>query len=443
VVVNWPEVVAVLALAGVLAFAVARPRDYPEAVAAVPAAVLVVLVGGLSAAAAWHQILDLAPVVVFLVAILVIADACDAEGLFTALGGILTTTSRGSPKRLLTQVFLVASLTTAVLSLDATVVLLTPVVVAAALRTRVSARPHVYACTHLANSASLLLPVSNLTNLLALAASGLSFLAFAGLMAGPWVVAIVAEYVVFRRFFAADLRRAGAATPSGTATAGASDPGNRQERPDRAGGAAGAGRVPLPRVPLVVVAVVLVGFAVAQPVGLEPVWFAVAGAVVLAVRGLHRQLVSPRRVARAAGLDFAVFVLGLGVVVSAVAAGGLGNAVGAVLPSGTSLPALLGVAAVAALLANLVNNLPAVLLLLPLLAGSGPGLVLAALIGVNVGPNLTYVGSLATLLWRRTLRQRGVEPALRDFLTLGVATVPLTLVLAVVALWCSLVVAGV
>ncbi|MET9020840.1 SLC13 family permease [Actinopolymorpha sp. NPDC004070] len=428
---NWPEVVAVLALAGVLAFAVARPRDYPEAVAAVPAAVLVVLTGGLSAAAAWHQILDLAPVVVFLVAILVIADACDAEGLFTALGSILTTTSRGSPRRLLTQVFVVASLTTAVLSLDATVVLLTPVVVAAALRTRVPARPHVYACTHLANSASLLLPVSNLTNLLALAASGLSFLAFAGLMAGPWLVAIAVEYVVFRRFFAADLRRAGAPTRTGATAGEAPDP---EERPER---------VPLPRVPLVVVAVVLLGFAVAQPLGLEPVWFAVAGAVVLAVRGLGRRLVSPRRVVRAAGLDFAVFVLGLGVVVSAVAAGGLGDAVGAVLPGGTSLPALLGVAAVAALLANLVNNLPAVLLLLPLLAGAGPGPVLAALIGVNVGPNLTYVGSLATLLWRRTLRLRGVEPALRDFLTLGAASVPLTLVLAVVALWCSLVVAGV
>ncbi|WP_157728743.1 SLC13 family permease [Actinopolymorpha singaporensis] len=427
---NWPEVVAVLALAGVLAFAVVRPRDYPEAVAAVPAAVLVVLTGGLSAAAAWHQILDLAPVVVFLVAILVIADACDAEGLFTALGGILTTTSRGSPRRLLTQVFVVASLTTAVLSLDATVVLLTPVVVAAALRTRAPARPHVYACTHLANSASLLLPVSNLTNLLALAASGLSFLAFAGLMTAPWLVAIAAEYVVFRRFFAADLRRAGAQTRTGAAARAAADPGGR---PDR---------VSLPRVPLVVVAVVLLGFAVAQPLGLEPVWFAVAGAVVLAVRGLRKRLVSPRRVGRAAGLDFAVFVLGLGVVVSAVAAGGLGDAVGALLPNGTSLPALLGVAAVAALLANLVNNLPAVLLLLPLLAGAGPGPVLAALIGVNVGPNLTYVGSLATLLWRRTLRQRGVEPALRDFLTLGVASVPLTLVLAVVALWCSLVVAG-
>ena len=75
--------------------------------------------------------------------------------------------SRGDPRRLLAMVFVVAGATTAVLSLDATVVLLTPVVFATASRLRARARPHVYACSHLANSASLLLPISNLTNLLA------------------------------------------------------------------------------------------------------------------------------------------------------------------------------------------------------------------------------------------------------------------------------------
>ena len=92
--------------------------------------------------------------------------------------------------------FLVASVITAVLSLDATVVLLTPVVLIAAVRLRVRARPHAYACGHLANSASLLLPVSNLTNLLAFTVSGLSFAGFAALMALPWLTAIGVEYAV-------------------------------------------------------------------------------------------------------------------------------------------------------------------------------------------------------------------------------------------------------
>jgi arsenical pump membrane protein len=102
-------------------------------------------------------------------------------------------------------VFAVASTVTAVLSLDATVVLLTPVVFATVARLRLRPKPHIYACTHLANSASLLLPVSNLTNLLAFSASGLSFARFGATMALPWLAAIAVEWLVLRRFFAADL----------------------------------------------------------------------------------------------------------------------------------------------------------------------------------------------------------------------------------------------
>ena len=106
-------------------------------------------------------------------------------------------------------------------------------------------------------------------------------------------------------------------------------------------------------------------------------------------------------------VPFLVFVLALGLVVKAVSLHGLSSLVVHMVPSATSLGSLLLVAAVAAVLANLINNLPAVLLLLPAAAAAGPGVVLAVLIGVNAGPNLTYVGSLATLLWRRVLQQRG------------------------------------
>ena len=113
--------------------------------------------------------------------------------------------ARGEPRRLLALVFAAAAGTTAVLSLDATVVLLTPVVFATAARLRVSPRPHVYACSHLANSASLLLPVSNLTNLLALQASDLSFLRFAGLMTLPWLAALAVEWSVLAGAFRGEL----------------------------------------------------------------------------------------------------------------------------------------------------------------------------------------------------------------------------------------------
>ena len=134
-----------------------------------------------------------------------LAHLCAEEGLFAAAGDAMGRASRGSPRRLLVGVFAVASVITAVLSLDATVVLLTPVVFATAYRMGVRAKPHVYACTHLANSASLLLPVSNLTNLLAFTASGLSFGRFSALMALPWLVTIGIEYAVLRWLFRADL----------------------------------------------------------------------------------------------------------------------------------------------------------------------------------------------------------------------------------------------
>ena len=103
---------------------------------------------------------------------------------------------------------------------------------------------------------------------------------------------------------------------------------------------------------------------------------------------------------------------------------------------------LLAIAALAAVLANLINNLPAVLALLPVAAVGGAGPALAVLIGVNIGPNVTYVGSLATLLWRRIVHEHDAEPGLGQFTKLGLLTVPATLVAATVALWATLQVFG-
>ena len=387
-------VAAIGLLVGALSFAVVRPRGLAEALVAVPAAALAILIGLVPGTEALAEVKAMAPTVGFLAAVLVLARLAEEWNVFAYLGALAGKVGHTNPKHLLAVVFVNASVVTAVLSLDATVVLLTPVVLAAAIKAGARTRPHLYACTHLANSASLLLPVSNLTNLLAFDASGLSFGRFAALMALPWLAVITVEYVVFRRFFRNDL--AATTTPS------------QQQN------------VKAPKFALAVLAATLIGFATADPLGIHPAFVALAGAVVLAAPKLRKS----KELVTAANPGFLAFVLALGVLVLAVRRQGLDELIAHAIPHQASLLALLAVAAIAAVLANLLNNLPATLVLLP---------------AVQHEPNLTYAGSLATLLWRRIPHATGEPPLTRDFLKLGAISVPATLLAGTAALWVALV----
>ena len=405
------HVVAVAALVLMLAVAFAHPRGRVEVLAGLVAAGGVLAVGAVDLSRAADEVRLLFPVVAFLVAILVVAELCAVEGVFAAVGATVARLSRRDPRRMLALAFAAAALTTAVLSLDATVVLLTPVVAAAATQTMTSPRPVVHACARLANTASLLLPVSNLTNLLALPAlPSVSFLGFATLMAPVWVAVIAVEYVGHRLYFAKDLAR----RPStGRETV----------------------KVALPVVPLVVVALMLAGFTALSPLGVEPAWVAGVAAVVLASHSLVRWRLGPADVLRAAHVPFGCFVLCLGVVVAGLSETFLAAWVRAALPEGTGLGALVATALLATLLANVVNNLPATLLLVPLVAPEGMTAVLAALIGLGVGSGLTYSGSLANLLWRRGLARHGTPPSARDFHALSALVTLPAVVVGTVVLW--------
>ncbi|MBF4163597.1 SLC13 family permease [Nocardioides acrostichi] len=413
-----PDLVGGLALLALLIAAWRGPRASVEAVVAVAASAAVLGVGLIDPATAFEAVDRLAPVLVFLAAVLVVAEVCARAGVFEAAATLLR---GGSGPRLLLSTLLLAAVVTAVLSLDATVVLVTPVVVAAAVARGARPGPVAWACLRMANSASLLLPVSNLTNLLAARSLDLTFLGFARAMAPVWLVVVAAEWAIMRLQLRADL-----VAPPDTAAP-------RSVRTAPPGGVVA--------VPVATVIVMLVLFAALSPLGVAPAWVAAPAAVGLAAWAATRGLLRPVEAAHATQPSFVLFVFGLGVVVAALVDGGLGTAVERLLPSSTGLLGLLVVAAVATALANLVTNLSATLLLVPLVAPLGTDAVLAALVGLGAGAGLTYSGSLANLLWRRGL-SRGLRPGteppdvarLTRFHALSLVSTPVVVVVGVITL---------
>ena len=400
------DVVVVVALGGMLVVAYGHPRGRVEAGVGVLCAGATLATGLLSYDEARDAVDHLAPVVAFLVTILVVSDVCARAGVFAAAAQRVGRWSGDSAARLFTGVFVLAAVVTATLSLDATVVLLTPVVLAAAVARSVPDEPGTYACLRMANSASLLLPVSNLTNLLALPRLDLTVGGFALRMAPVLAVVLLVEYVGLRVLSRKDLReRRPVTTPSTT-------PAETHLK-----------------VPVTVVALMLVGFVATSPFGVDPAWVAVAAAITLAMWGLSTGVTSPRDVVAAAHPGFAIFVLGLGVVVAALAHGPLGAHVGGWLPdTATGFGSLLLIAVLATALAAVLTNLSATLLLLPLLSPLGTTAVLAALLGLNIGSGLTWTGSLANLLWRRTLTRQGIKVSSWEFHRVALTLTPASLV---------------
>jgi arsenical pump membrane protein len=393
-------------LAALLTTAVLHLPWRQEAAVAVAATGVVLATGLVGVDRLVDTVRALLPVVVFLVTILVVSDLCARAGLFAAAARIVGRAGDGRPVRLLTGVFVLAALVTAVLSLDATVVLLTPIVVGAAAALGTSDRPGTFACIRMANSASLLLPVSNLTNLLALPHLDISFVGFAARMAPVLLVVLLVEYAGLRLLFRRELR-------SGPA----------------AHGVVVGPEVPV--VPLVVVGLMLAGFAVASHWDLAPAWVSSAAAVMLVTWAGARGLVRARDVARAGHPSFALLVLALGVVVAAVAGGFLGDLVEGLVPDDTSFAALLAVAVLATVLATALTNLSATILLVPVVAPLGTTAVLAALLGLNIGSGLTWTGSLANLLWRRSLVRAGRRVSSAEFHRVSLVLTPVSLFVGV------------
>lgn len=341
------------------------------------------------------------PVLGFLAAITVLAELADRAGVFDAAAGWCSRVARGSTVRLFLLVALLGAVTTVVMSLDTTAVLLTPVVLSLAVRLGIRPLPFALLAVWIANTASLLLPVSNLTNLLAVQREALPTLEFARRMALPEVVAVGLTVAYLGLLYRRDLR------------------GRYQPQP---------AEPPRDAVTFWVCAAACIAIAPGVLAGAAP-WAVATGAAAVAV---IVTLLRDRHALAWTLLPWQLIVLttGLFLVVATIARHGGTALIARLVGTHTLATAAVGAAA-----GNIVNNLPTYLAIEPAVPPGNTTQLLSALVGTNTGPLILLWGSLATLLWRERCKARGVEVSARTFTLVGLGGVPLV----VLATWAGLI----
>ncbi|MDP9906634.1 SLC13 family permease [Arthrobacter bambusae] len=358
-----------------------------------------------------------APILLFVVAMTVVTELCSEAGVFLWTARRLRYWGRGYSILLWLLLAAFATLSTVFLSLDTTAVLLTPVVVSVTRQAGLPALPFALTTVWLANTASLLLPISNLTNLLAQhSLGGITPGGFAGLMWAPSLAAVVVPLLFIAVVFRRDLRNRYSRIPVG------------RIRPDQPAGA--DSRPAADRVLLACSAVVLALLLPALVSGV-PVWIpALAGAVVLGVVFALRR----PRVLKVSLIPWSLLLFASGLFLVMEAARHLGAPVllSQLAGQGQGFMDLVRLAATGAAGSNVLNNLPAYLLAEPL-AGS-PVRMAALLIGVNAGPIITPWASLATLLWHDRLMRMNVLITWKGYAIFGLIVAPLTVFAAVAVL---------
>jgi arsenical pump membrane protein len=404
--------IVALGLAGVIL----RPWRLPEAIWAVAGAIALVAFGLLPIADAWTGIVKGADVYFFLTGMMLIAELARSEGLFDWLAGIAASHARGSAKRLFALIYIVGIVVTAFLSNDATAVVLTPAVYAAARAARAEPLPYLFICAFIANAASFVLPISNPANLVVFDGHMPPLLQWLARFGLPSLVSIAATYAILRWTQRIHLREPTEANP---------------HVPSLARGGLVVG------IALIVAAILLLivsalGFDLGLPTFL-------AGMATLVIVTCFRGFGT---VAALKHISWGILplVAGLFVFVEGLDRIGVLSFLSDQLrraaqdaPGQTAWASAL----ITGFGSNIANNLPVGLLSgAAIQADSPPPLVTdAILIGVDLGPNLSVTGSLATILWLVALRREGEHVSALEFLKLGALIMPVSLVLAIAALF--------
>jgi len=393
-----------------------RPRGLPESFWVCSGAAILVIARLLDPGSAWHAVLKGTDVYLFLFGMMMLAELARHEGVFDWVADNAMRHAGGSPTRLFLLIYLTGTVITALLSNDATAVVLTPAVLAAVRHARVRPKPYLLACAFIANAASFVFPISNPANLVIygrhLPALG-EWMRFFML---PSVIAVSATYIGLRWISRQDLQ--GKYEPSFAAPIQLSS----------------QGRLAIAGLVLSALALVSASAASAD-LGLPT---CIAGLASVALVAWKDKTI-PVKVARDVAWGVLPLVAGLFVIVEALSHAGLLRAAEAAIAWLSAQPASLarlssafGVAAIS----NVMNNLPvalasgAALQHLP----NATSLSHAVLLGVNLGPNLSVTGSLATILWLIALRRDKVEITPWEFLRAGLVLMPIPLLLSVLSL---------
>ncbi len=402
--------IAGLATLGVIV----RPFRWPEAVWACAGALLLLVSGLLPLAEGIGAVGKGLDVYLFLTGMMLLSEVARREGLFDTAAALAVNLAEGSTARLFLLIYGVGVAVTVFLSNDATAVVLTPAVFAAARKARAEALPLLFICAFVANAASFVLPISNPANLVLYGSHTPPLPSWLRSFALPSALSIGATYAGLRWV---ERRRLGGECARDVA----------QPRLTPGGWTALIG--------IAVTAAVLIGVSTLDmPLGLPTFILGVLTTGVV----LMRARTSPWPVLQGVSWSVLPLVAGLFVLVEALAHTGVIATLAAWL-SGAARASAPGAAAgsggLIAVASNLMNNLPAGLIAASTLAAAHPpGMVTdALLIGVDLGPNLSITGSLATILWLTAIRREGETVGFWRFLKVGAVVMPPALVLAIAA----------
>lgn len=414
----WHSLIVWLIALTSIALVLIRPKGTPEAWWAVLGAIVLVVCRLIAPGRALQAMKKGADVYLFLLGMMIISELARREGVFDWVAAHAVSASRGSRARLFVLIYCVGIVVTTFLSNDATAVVLTPAVLAAVRAAEAEPLPYLLVCAFIANAASFVLPISNPANLVVYGSALPALGSWLATFALPSVASIVVTFAALRWLSAAHLRGPVGASVDGPPLSP-------------------AGKTTLYGIGFLA-AVLMLASAFKFDLGAPA---CVAGLLVAGIVSVGDRR-APREISKEIAWSVIPLVAGLFVIVEALnGAGALRAAIAWLralhqwpLPGGAFVAAF-GVA----FISNLMNNLPSGLIGGVAVQAAGTTGVLrhAVLIGVDLGPNLSVSGSLATILWLIAIRREGEEIGFWKFLKWGAVIMPPALALAVLAAWFS------